>query len=92
MTGTPNEGAGLSTAAIAALQQGNKIEAIQIVRAERNLGLKEAKDCVDDYVRRDPMLKKKMEEAQAESQKGFVFWLAVLLAIGAAAYYLLGGK
>ena len=92
MTETPKEGAGLSTAAIAALQQGNKIEAIKIVRVERNLGLKEAKDCVDDYVSRDPSLKRKMEEAQAEAKKGFVFWLAVFLAVGAAAYYLLAGK
>ena len=92
MTETSREDAGLSSAAIAALQKGNKIEAIKIVRVERNLGLKEAKDCVEDYVRRDPSLKRKMEEVQAEAKKGFMFWLVVLLALGAAAYYLLAGK
>lgn len=92
MTETSREDAGLPSAAVAALRQGNKIEAIKIVRVERNLGLKEAKDCVEDYVRRDPSLKKKMEEVQAEARKGFVFWLVVLLALGAAAYYFLAGK
>lgn len=33
----------LPLAAIAALQQGNKIEAIKIIRQERGIGLKEAK-------------------------------------------------
>jgi ribosomal protein L7/L12 len=92
MTETSREDAGLSSAAMAALRQGNKIEAIKIVRVERNLGLKEAKDCVEDYVRRDPSLKRKMEEVQAEAKKGLTFWLVVLLALGAAAYYLLAGK
>jgi ribosomal protein L7/L12 len=92
MTETTREDAGFPSAAIAALQKGNKIEAIKIVRVERNLGLKEAKDCVEDYVRRDPPLKRKMEEVQAEAQKGFVFWLVVLLALGAAVYYFLAGK
>ena len=92
MTETPREDAGLPSAAIAALQKGNKIEAIKIVRVARNLGLKEAKDCVEDYVRCDPSLKRKMEEVQAEAKKGFMFWLVVLLALGAAAYYFLAGK
>lgn len=92
MTETSREEAGLPSAAIAALQKGNKIEAIKLVRVERNLGLKEAKDYVEDHVRRDPSLKRKMEEVQAEAQKGFVFWLVVILALGAAAYYFLAGK
>ncbi len=34
-------------AALEALERGNKIEAIKIVRAELHIGLKEAKDLVD---------------------------------------------
>jgi ribosomal protein L7/L12 len=92
MAETPKEDAGLSPAAIAALRQGNKIEAIKIVRVERNLGLKEAKDWVEAYVSGDLSLKRKMEEVRAEAKKGFMFWLLVLLALGAAAYYFLVGK
>ena len=47
---------------------------------------------MEDYVRRDPSLKRKMEEVQAEAKKGFMFWLVVLLALGAAVYYFLAGK
>lgn len=60
MTETLREDAGLPPGAVGALRNGNKIEAIKIVRLERNLGLKEAKDLVDDYVRRDPGLKRSL--------------------------------
>lgn len=43
----------LPKAAIEALRQGNVIEAIKIVRQERNIGLKEAKEQVVTYYR-DP--------------------------------------
>jgi ribosomal protein L7/L12 len=92
MTETPQEDVGLPSAAIEALRKGNKVEAIKILRRERNLGLKEAKDCVEDYVRRDPLLQRSLQQAQAESNRGCLFWLAVVLALGAAGYYLLAGK
>lgn len=40
----------LSEAAIAALGAGNKVEAIKLVREATGLGLKEAKDAVEQYV------------------------------------------
>jgi len=92
MTESSRDDAGLSSAAIAALQKGSKIEAIKIVRLERNLGLKEAKDCVEDYISHDPVLQRSMQQAQAEASRGFFSWLVVLLALGAAAYYFLAGK
>ena len=56
---------GLSSAAEAALRGGNKIEAIKIIREERGLGLKEAKDLVDAYVETDPSLKASVANASA---------------------------
>src|SRR3990167_1052310 len=67
MTETPEEDVGLPSAAIEALRKGNKIEAIKILRRERNLGLKEAKDCVEDYVRRDPLLQRSLQENDSRS-------------------------
>ncbi|HVZ46245.1 MAG TPA: ribosomal protein L7/L12 [Ramlibacter sp.] len=74
----------LSPAAVAALQQGNKIEAIKILREERNIGLKEAKDAVDDYVRSQPAL----QAAMAEARPGLpsVFWIVVVAALAALAW------
>ena len=43
--------------ALAALQQGNKIEAIRIVREAHGIGLKEAKDYVERHIEADPVLK-----------------------------------
>jgi ribosomal protein L7/L12 len=92
MTEVPREEAGLPPTAIEALRKGNKVEAIKIVRLERNLGLKEAKDLVEDYVRRDPALKRRLEEAQAETTRGCGLWLVIFLALVAVGYYFLSGK
>jgi ribosomal protein L7/L12 len=93
-TGNPSAGAApqLSTAAIAALQQGNKIEAIKIVRKEHNLGLKEAKDAVDLYVQGQPALQASFAAAQGESKRNALLWLAVIVGLAFLAYKFLIGK
>ena len=79
----------LSVAAISALQQGNKVEAIKIVRAERNLGLKEAKDAVEDYIRSQPALQASFASAQAETKRSALLWLAVLIGLAFLVYQFL---
>src|SRR5215813_9560833 len=79
----------LSTAAIAALQRGNKIEAIKMLRAERNIGLKEAKDAVDDYVSSQPSLLASLASAQNDARRTALLWLAVLAGLAFLAYYFL---
>ena len=73
--------------AIAALQRGNKIEAIKLVREAQKLDLKDAKDRVDDYVKNDPVLQQKLPAAQAETTGSLVRWL-ILIALAIAGYYL----
>jgi len=72
--------------AIAALQQGNKIEAIKIVREAQKLDLKDAKDRVDDYVKNDPVLQQKFASAQAETTGSLIRWL-ILIALGILGYF-----
>ncbi len=74
---------------VEALRRGNKIEAIKILRLERKLQLKDAKDLVDDYIVRDPVLNAQFQKAQSEFKGKLVVWLLVLFAIGIGAYYLL---
>ena len=74
----------LPPAAIAALAGGRKIEAIKILREEWHLGLKEAKDQVDDYIRQNPSVFHEQEKKNAS----FV-WLLAVLVLAAAAYYFL---
>lgn len=90
MNETPREDVGLPPMAVEALRRGDKIEAIKIVRVESNIGLKEAKDRVDEYIRRDPVLQQSLPQAQAEAKHKIMVFLAVLFALGLGAYYLLG--
>jgi ribosomal protein L7/L12 len=56
----------LPAAAIVAINQGKTIEAVRIVReAAPGRGLKEAKDRVDRYIARDPMLKAQFDLQRA---------------------------
>ena len=76
-------------AAVAALQQGNKIEAIKIVRTERALGLKESKDVVDEYVRSNPQLEQALSESSAEAGRKLGLWFVLLMGAGLLAWFLL---
>jgi ribosomal protein L7/L12 len=78
----------LPVEALAALQAGNKIEAIKIVRTARHLGLKEAKDLVERYVDAHPGLREQMASAAASQGRGLLFAVVVAAAIGAAIYFL----
>ncbi|NOS78468.1 MAG: 50S ribosomal protein L7/L12 [Nitrospira sp.] len=87
MTDEPTHTSTLSNAAVEMLWRGNVIEAIKVVRAERNLGLKEAKDLVDAYIRSQPSLRQKMEQAQAEMWQKLKRGLLVALIFAAVAAY-----
>lgn len=50
----------LPAAAVAALERGNKIEAIKITREARGIGLKESKETVEAYVATRPDLQQKL--------------------------------
>lgn len=67
--------------AIASLQAGRKIDAIKAVREREGLGLKEAKQRVDQYVRDNPHIM-----PERETGSGGWFWL-LLLGGAALAYY-----
>lgn len=77
-----------SIAAISALQRGNKIEAIKLVRQEQGLGLKEAKDVVEAYLEKQPALQASLAAAQSGSGRRALLWLALLLGIGVLVYLL----
>jgi|MGYP001576671967 ribosomal protein L7/L12 len=87
MTQEPTQSSTLSNAAVEMLWRGDVIAAIKVVRAERNLGLKEAKDLVDAYIRSQPSLRQKMEQVQAEMWQKLKRGLLVALIFAAAAAY-----
>jgi hypothetical protein len=88
MKNKPSRSSDLPKATIEALWQGNVIEAIKVVRQERNIGLKEAKDVVDAYLASQPALKKKLDQVLATAQQRFIRWLIGFLVLAAGIAYL----
>lgn len=89
MTTEPTQSSSLSNAAVELLWRGDVTAAIKLVRVERNLGLKEAKDLVGAYIRSQPSLRQKLEQAQSEIwqklKRGLI--VALIFAAAAAAYF-----
>jgi ribosomal protein L7/L12 len=77
----------LPKAAVEALRQGNLIGAITVVRQERKIGLKEAKELVEVHIASQPALKKKMDQVIAEAQQKFIRWMIGLLVLAAGVAY-----
>lgn len=84
----PTQSSTLSNAAVELLWRGDVIGAIKVVRVERNLGLKEAKDLVDTYIRSQPSLRLKLEQAQAEAWRKLKRGLIVALIFAAVAAFI----
>jgi ribosomal protein L7/L12 len=91
MANKPRRSADFPKAAIEALWQGNVIEAIKVVRQERNIGLTEAKEAVETYIASEPALKKKMDQVLATAKQKFIQWFIgfLVLAVGMA-YFVMG--
>lgn len=88
----PGEPRPLPDAVVAALQRGNKIEAIKRLREDWGIDLKEAKDQVDRFVAADPVLRRKIRSTTVSGARGCLFWLMLFLFIGFSAYQLLSGR
>ena len=79
----------MPSAAISALLQGNKLEAIKIVRQERNIGLKEAKAAVENYVRSRPAAQSSLTGEQPQTKWSTTAWLVVVIGLALLAYHFL---
>ena len=85
---TMNQKSELSSEAVAALESGNTIEAIKIVRMNSGLGLKESKELVEKYLREHPDLHQRYTAIQSEQNKGVFMKLLFLLAVAAFVAYI----
>lgn len=72
--------------AVAAIERGRKIEAIAHVRVHTGLGLKEAKEAVDAYIARNPVLRAQLQRDSADRLRRSVVWLLVIAAVVVAAW------
>lgn len=74
----------LPLAAIAALQEGNKILAIKLVREATGLGLKESNDLVSAYIAGRPELRERFGAIAARGRRGCLLVIALVAAVIAA--------
>jgi len=77
----------LPAAAIAALDNGNKIEAIKIVRQEWGTDLRDSKDAVEAYAKGRPDLMAASQQAGSRAKAWL--WFVALVALAVAVYYFL---
>lgn len=74
------------------MRRGDLIEAIKVVRQERNVGFKEAKGVVEAHIASQPALKKKMDKVLVAAQQKFVRWMVgfLVFAVGVVLLMMLG--
>ena len=78
-----NSEAKLSAQVLNAIHVGRKIEAIKLLREERGLGLKEAKQIVDAYAAANPQL---VVQRGSGSGLGVIMIIFVIAALAYTAY------
>lgn len=77
----------LDVSVVSALQAGRKVEAIKLLREERGIGLKEAKEIVDSYCEEHGL----SSSSQASGGAGGLVLVGVLVVVGYLVYrYVLG--
>jgi hypothetical protein len=72
------------------LEEGQIIDAVKSLRASNNLGLREAKDWIDQHIASEPLLRVKLETRQkAARRKLFYIFLVfdVFIAAGLIYYF-----
>ncbi len=75
---------------LTALQRGDKIEAIKLLRVRRKLDLKDAKDAVDAYLKEYGPQDDSAAPGKTASNGRGLAWLVIACAAGFAAYWLFG--
>jgi hypothetical protein len=75
--------------ALEALSQGDRSEAIEQVRLERNISREEAREVVASFILSQPSLHRRMKDSQSETQWGLMRWLILFQAIAVAIGYFL---
>lgn len=76
-----NARSGIPDSAIVALNQGQKLEAIKLVRESTGLGLKEAKEAVEAYIASQPHLQEQFASAGRGRWSGCLVLVIILAGI-----------
>ncbi len=75
----------LPVEAITLLSEGQFVQAIKAVREHEGLGLREAKQRVDAWLAREPLIKAQIEMRQRAARRKFFLWFLLVDIVIAAA-------
>lgn len=93
MRDVPEDDSPLPAAAAAALSLGRTVDAIRHVREAEGLGLMEAKQRVEAYIRRNPALRAQLDEQQKQTRRRIIQWALIIdVVIIAAVFWWLFGR
>lgn len=76
--------------AVTLLNEGHLVQAIKVIRQVEGLGLKDAKDRVDAYLAREPLLQAQIEHQQRATRRRIFLWFVVIdiIIVAAVVYWL----
>lgn len=72
---------------VSALSEGKKIEAIKLLREAYGIGLKEAKDAVDEYIKSRPELSMRLTDLQQKSKRALLWWIVIFAVVLLVCYW-----
>ena len=67
---------------------GKKIEAIKLLREANGIGLKEAKDVVEEYIKSRPEFSMKLAAVQEEAKKSLFRWVIIFGLLSLVGFWL----
>jgi ribosomal protein L7/L12 len=82
----------LSETVSTALQSGNKVEAIRLLRQHSGMGLKEAKEMIETSPHNTYMTNANLSPGKVAGSGGFAGWLIVAIIISAAVFFFLNAS
>ena len=85
---SPKKAVPISQSVLAELMQAKKIEAIKVLRAETGLGLKDAKEAVEQALLEHPHVRQMYDEISSRNAKSMLWKLAFIIVIAYATYRL----
>lgn len=79
----------LPESVLLALQGGNKIDAVRLLRQATGLGLKEARDAVDSFEQGAKPRSDEIAPGEISRKSGVIWWVVAAIVIAAVAYQFL---
>lgn len=79
----------LSDTVLSALQRGQMGDAIRLLRFEQDIGVNDAKQQIDAYLKKEPRLRHRIDQLETDAREGILRWITFLFIGGIGLAYVL---